>query len=132
MHPKEHQANLKESIIEIERIIVEGLEKHQRSLGFHTSAAAVDMLEIIFHENNLIDPGMVIKHEWFNSSRKIKEKIAFDFPEKKEMLKLTANIENVRNKLCYGKRQPASILEQLVLDFQKLKTLFNEVTDHEL
>lgn len=132
MHVQEHLESLKESVKELQRIVPEGLSQHQRTLGFHTSAAAIDMLEILFHERNLIDPGMVLKHEWFNSQRKIEEKFPFDFPRKKEMFSLITSIEARRNKLCYGKRQPEPVLEELLQHFLKLKELFEEVTQHEL
>ncbi len=127
-----HLENLKESVKEIEKSITEGLLQKQRTLGFHTSAGAVDILEIILHKNNLIDPGFVIKHEWFNSKRKIAEKFPFEFPSKKEIINLVTKIENVRNKLCYGKRADEKELEQLVKDFTLLKKIFMEATNYEL
>ena len=69
MKIESHLENLKESFREIEIAIKEGLEKKQRTIGFHTSSAAIDMLEIILHKNKLIDPGFVIKHEWLNSKK---------------------------------------------------------------
>ena len=132
MKIESHLENLKESIKEIEDAITEGLTKKQRTLGFHTSAAAIDILEIILHEKNLIDPGFVIKHEWFNSKRKISEKFSFDFPNKKEVIMLITNIENIRTKLCYGRRQDKKILEDLIKNFNKLKDIFLGVTKHEL
>ena len=98
-----HLENLKESIREVEEAVTKGLSTKQRTLGFHTSAAAIDILEIILHKNNLIDPGFVIKHEWFNSERKIEEKFPFDFQYKKEIMNLIKNIENIRNNLCLEK-----------------------------
>ncbi len=132
MKIESHLENLRESIEEIEAAVTKGIEKRQRTLGFHTSAAAIDMLEILLHEKNLIDPGFIIKHEWFNSKRKIDEKFPFDFPEKKSILALIMNIENVRNKLCYGRRQDEFILEKLLRDFNSLKKIFLEETKHEL
>ena len=41
-------------------------------------------------------------------------------------------IESVRNKLCYGKREDEKILEEIINKFNKLKNLFVEVTGHEL
>ncbi|GBE19820.1 hypothetical protein BMS3Abin17_00549 [archaeon BMS3Abin17] len=132
MKIESHLENLKESIEEIDEAVTKGLEKKQRTIGFHTSAGAVDILEIILHERNLIDSGFVIKHEWFNSKRRIAEKFNFDFPRKEEIMNLIAKIENVRNKLCYGKRQDEAVLEKLVHDFNSLKKIFTEVTGHEL
>lgn len=132
MKIESHLENLKESVREIESAIKVGLSEKQRSIGFHTSAGAVDMLEIIFHYFNLIDPGFVIKHEWFNSARLVEEKIPFSFTKKKEILDLVMTVESVRNKLCYGKRQDESSLEDVVSSFNQLKNLFVEVTGYEL
>ncbi len=132
MNVQSHLESLRESVGEIEEAVKKGLATKQRSLGFHASAAAIDMLEIIFHERNLVDPGFVVKHEWLNSQKKIKEKFPFDFPHKSEILLLASKIEAQRNKLCYGKRQSEEILEHLVKDFNSLKEIFIEVTGHEL
>ncbi|MBU0930049.1 MAG: hypothetical protein KJ623_03170 [Nanoarchaeota archaeon] len=127
-----HLENLKESINEINEAIERGLEAKQRSIGFHTSAGAIDMLEIILHKQKLIDSGFVIKHEWFNSENKIKEKFNFDFPNKIKVLDLIKKIENIRNKLCYGKRQKEDVLEELIKNFNNLKDIFMEITNYEL
>lgn len=132
MKIESHLENLKESIKEIEEAVKEGLLQKQRTLGFHTSAGAVDILEIILHKNNLVDPGFVIKHEWFNSKKKIVEKFSFDFPFKRKIIRLIVKIESVRNKLCYGKRVDEKELEQLVKYFIKLKEIFLEVSGYEL
>lgn len=132
MRVESHLENLKESVQEIEGAVTMGLTPKQRSLGFHTSAAAIDMLEIILHQHHLIDPGFVIKHEWFNSKRKTAAKFGFDFPRKKEIITTITRIESVRNKLCYGKRQSGKVLEQVVHDFNRLKEIFQEVSQHEL
>lgn len=89
-------------------------------------------MEIILHKNNLIDPGFIIKHEWFNSKKKTAEKFSFDFPHKEEIIKIVTKIESVRNKLCYGKRADEKELEQLVKDFTLLKEIFMEATNYEL
>lgn len=132
MKIESHLENLKESIKEIEESITHGLVNKQRTLGFHTSAGAADIIEIILHKNNLIDMGFIVKHEWFNSKRKIEEKLNFGFPGKKEILDLAVKIEFVRNSFCYGKRQEEEKLEELVSDFNRLKELFVEVTGYEL
>lgn len=132
MNVVSHLENLKESNGEIEEAVQKGLTVKQRSLGFHASAAAADMLEIILHERNLIDLGFVVKHEWLNSPTKVKEKFPFEFPHKSEILLLASKIEAQRNKLCYGKRQSEEVLERLVQDFNSLKEVFVEVTGHEL
>ena len=132
MKIEHHLENLKESVREIENAVKEGLASKQRTLGFHTSSAAIDILEIILHKNNLIDPGFVIKHEWFNSKKKIEEKLPFDFSKKREILACIVKIEAARNKLCYGKRQDEKGLEEIVQEFLRLKELFVEVAGYEL
>src|SRR3989344_5270400 len=132
MKIESHLENLEESIREINEAVKTGLEKKQRTLGFHTSSAAIDILEIILHKNKLIDPGFVIKHEWFNSKKKIEEKLPFDFSKKREILACIVKIEAARNKLCYGKRQDEKGLEEIVQEFLRLKELFVEVAGCEL
>jgi len=132
MKIESHLENLRESIEEIENAITKGIDKRQRTIGFHTSAAAVDMLEILLHEKNLIDPGFIVKHDWFNSKRRVMEKFHFDFSKKEDILELILEIEKVRNSLCYGKRQEVFILEKLVENFNHLRKIFTEVTKHEL
>lgn len=127
-----HLENLKESIREVEEAIKTDILKKQRTIGFHTSAGAIDILEIILHKNNLIDTGFVIKHEWLKSNRKIAEKFPFDFPHKKEIIILITKIESSRNKLCYGKRVEEKDLEDLIKNFNVLKRIFIEVTGYEL
>lgn len=132
MKIENHLENLKESIREIEEAITKGLEEKQRTLAFHASSAAADMLEIILHKNNLVDMGFIFKHEWLNSKNIIKEKISFDFPKKIEIIDLMMKIEAVRNPLCYGRRREAEELILLVEDFNKLRKLFEEVSGYGL
>jgi len=132
MKIESHLENLNESIREIEEAVKFGLTEKQRTLGFHTSAASIDILEIILHKENKIDPGFILKHDWFNADRKIKEKIPFDFSRKEEIISLIKSIENSRNNFCYGKRQSEESLETLIKTFNKLKEIFIEVTKYEL
>ena len=102
MKIESHERRLAESIDIIDESLEIGLEKRQGNIGFNASAAAMDMLEILLHGANKIASGFVIKHEWFNSKRKIDDKIGFDFPRKQEIVRLISMIESKRNKLCYG------------------------------
>ena len=88
------------------------------------------MLEIMLHKENLIDPGFIIKHEWFASKNKIKEKFTFNFKEKEKILELISNIEKERNKLCYGKSQPEETIANVIKSFNELRKKF-EVLSHE-
>ena len=132
MKIESHLENLKESIREIEEAVTRGVVERQRTLGFHASAGAADMLEIILHKENLIDPGFIVKHEWFNSKNIIKEKFSFNFPKKEEILSLMEKIEGLRNSLCYGKRRNEEELFEFIANFNKLKDIFLEVSGYEL
>ena len=60
MNIENHYKRLNESL-------EKGILERQRTIGFHTSAASMDLLEMLLHKNNLIDRGFVIKHEWLKS-----------------------------------------------------------------
>lgn len=116
-----HKRNLEESLAVINDCVEKGLiSERQRTIGFHCSAAAVDLLEIILHKHHLISPGTQLKHDWFGSENKIKEKLSFDFPHKKDIIALIMAVEKNRNMLCYGKPQPEKEIEQLIINFKKL------------
>lgn len=105
----------------IEECVEKGmLIERQRTLGFHCSAAAVDMLEILLHRHGLISPGSQLKHDWFSSEKKVLEKLPFDFPHKKRVVAIIMDIEKKRNMLCYGKPQPEETIESAIIDVRKL------------
>lgn len=127
-----HWKNLRESLSVIDESIEKGLTERQRNIGFNASAACADMLEILLHQNNLIDPGFIVKHDWFSSRRKIEDKFNFDFPQKKEIFELIFKIEEKRNMLCYGKPQVVETIQELLDNFNKLKQKFREAGLNEL
>jgi len=63
MKIESHYKSLKESLELIEESVQKGILERQRTIGFHCSAAAVDMLEIFLHKSRLIEPGAIIKHD---------------------------------------------------------------------
>lgn len=132
MRIEDHKERLKESLQLIEESIEKGLLERQRTIGFNTSAAAMDMLEIYLHKKNLIDPGFIIKHEWLKSKNAVEKKFPFDFPKKKEILDLIFKIEERRNILCYGKPQKIEILEGIIVHFNALKKIFKEAGFNDL
>lgn len=122
-----HIRNLEESISVINECVERGwIIERQRTIGFHCSAAAVDILEILLHKHHLISPGAQLKHDWFASENKIKEKLNFEFPHKNEIIPLIMAVEKSRNLLCYGKPQPEKEIEKIVLDFKKLVKIAEE------
>ena len=127
-----HLRNIKESIEVLNECIEKGLEERQRTIGFITSAAAVDLFEMILHTKNLLDQGGLLKHQWFRSKNKLEEKIPFDFPEKKELLELIFKIEEKRDILCYGKPQKVETLREVIVLFNTLKQKCKEAGLDEL
>ena len=132
MNVELHLRNLRESLQVIEESISKGVVDRQRNIGFNTSAANSDMLEILLHKKSLIDPGFVVKHDWFDSKKKVEEKFPFDFPNKKDIFELMFRIESKRNLLCYGKPQKEEVILELLQEFNKLKEKFKEAGLDEL
>ena len=132
MKIESHKENLKESLAVIEESIIKGLVERQRTIGFHVSAASIDLLEILLHKHNLIDPGFTIKHEWLKSKNLIKEKFPFEFPKKQEILDLIYKTEEKRNTLCYGKSQKNELIQEVLENFNKLKNIFKEAGINEI
>src|SRR3989338_5289923 len=126
MKNENNRERLKESLDLINESIEKGIVERQRTIGFNTSAASADMLEILLHKESLIDPGFVLKHEWLKSKNKIEEKLPFKFPKKKEIIDLMFKIEEKRNLLCYGKPQKEENVQEVINDFNKLKEIFKK------
>jgi hypothetical protein len=89
--------------------------------------ASVDMLEIYLHMLNLIDPGFVVKHEWFKSKNKIKEKFPYDFEGKEIIFKLIFEIEQQRDSLCYGIPKTKEEIINTLQKFNELKMKFKKL-----
>jgi|SRR3989344_4571961 len=126
MKIEDHARNIKESLEVINESIQKGIQERQRNIAFNTSTASTEMLEVFLHKLNLINPGALLKHEWFNSTRNAEERLNFDFPHKSEIIKLLNEIESKRNFLCYGKPQPVETLESVINAFNKLKEIFKK------
>ena len=122
----DHLKNLKESLEVIEESIEKGLVKRQRNIGFNASAASVDMLEIFLHKKGVIDPGFIVKHEWFNSGKAMKDKFPFEFQNKEGVFSLISSIEEKRTSLCYGKPQKIEAIRGVINDLNRLKDSFRE------
>lgn len=111
MKIEDHLRNINESLESIEFSIDKGIENHQRNIGFNCSLAAVEMLEVYLHKLELINPGAIIKHDWFRSLRLVNLRIPFDFPEKEKIILLLIKMEEKRDTLCYGKKQSLNFIE---------------------
>lgn len=126
MNLEAHRRGVGESLEAIRDAVRKGAEKAQRTIGFHCSAAAVDMLEMWLHEQRVIDPGMSIKHDWFLSLEKVRKRLP-EFPHKEKILRLMVELEKRRNVLCYGKQQTRSVVEAYLETFNAIKDLFRSL-----
>ncbi len=121
-----HKEHIKEHLQEIEDAITIGIEKRPATIGLHTSACSISLLELYLHTLGKISTGTMIKHDWFKPplpGQKIaplaERKLGVNFPDKEEILNLMYSIEDQRNKLIYGK-SVKEVTEAVLSSFQKL------------
>ncbi len=124
-----HKAKVQEHSQIIKDAIAVGIELRPATMGFHTSACAIDMLELYLHKIGKIPIGMQIKHEWFKPSKpgqKIlplaERHLKADFSHKKGILELLYVIEEKRNKLIYG-HSTITEIKQVKEAFEKFKSI---------
>lgn len=125
MKVEDHLRNINESLEVIRECIERGIEERQRNISFNVSVASTEMLEVFLHRKELINPSAMVKHDFFNSVRKANEYLPFDFEHKQEIFSILVEIESKRNFLCYGKKQPVSLLARQIELLNKLKELIN-------
>ncbi len=99
MKIESHIRLIKESMSLIKNLLDKDIRNYQRTIGFNCSVVAIDLLEVYFHSKNLIDPGMAIKHNFFNSEKMAKRYLPFDFENKKEIIAILVKIEKKRHDL---------------------------------
>ena len=124
MKDTEHRKAIKESLEVINESVQVGVESRQRTIGFHCSASVADLLELYLHHLNAINPGKVLKHDFFTSEKKAQRKLPEEFPDKDNIIKLIVELETQRNHLCYGKKQPKDKIEAYLNLFNSIKQLF--------
>ncbi len=126
MKTTEHVRNIKESLEEIDEAVELGLERRQRSLGFHVSVCATELVELYLHKAGLLDESRVLKHTDFSSLRRARDVLSFAFPRKEEVIEILVEIEKRRNVLCYGKRKEEDELKEYLNLFMRLKRIMEE------
>ncbi len=124
MKETEHKKAIKESQEVINESVQIGVESRQRTIGFHCSAAAVDLLELYLHSLNAINLGKVLKHDFFTSEKKAFRKLPEEFPDKSKIITLMVELETQRNQLCYGKKQLKEKIEAYLNIFNSIRYLF--------
>ncbi len=133
----EHLRKIREHLDEINDAIDEGIEKKPITIGFHTSACALELLELYLHVINKISQSKILKHNWFKrpqAGQKI-ESIAdrnlnVEFPHKEKLYSLIYDIEDERNSLLYGKPSEEQI-KKVIDTFIKFKNLIIPLIENE-
>jgi len=126
MKPEKHIEIIKESLEVIRDSMRKSLVLRQSTIGFHTTLAATEMLELYLHKKNLFSLSARLNHRWLKSIKKVDEKLSFSFPRKNEIINLIYRIEKNRDELCYGKRVDEAFIKEQIEMFYKLKRIFEE------
>ena len=121
---KENARNLIEDIEE--KLRTETAVKRQKLIGFAASEASCDMLAILLHKNNLLDPGFNVNHRFFASEKIAQGKFSFEFPSKKELISLLVKQDECRTLLCYGKPKEENIVTGCVKNLFEIKKIIEK------
>ena len=126
-----HKIRLRESLELITWSVGRGVETYQRTIGFHSSAASVDLLNIYLHQATLLDTSSDITHRRMGSERMLREALPFDFPQKAPLIQFLCAVEAARSRLCYGRPQAAAVVQESVTAFGELRRIFHDLGANE-
>ena len=123
MRTEEHEKSLEEhkKIIFKWALEVQGLEKSQRTIGLHTSRAALDLFAIFLHKKKIIDEGFQLNHRWFKS-QKVSSMLP-EFENKEKIIISLVELENLCEKLSYGAEKPVANAERAIKLFLEIEEL---------
>lgn len=132
-----HKNRVKEHLEELQEAINTGIVSRPATIGFHTVACIMNLLELYLHKKGLIDYGKVIKHEWFKRPKKeqkieplIERKLPASFDGKEQIYNLLYVLEENRDMLIYGQTSKEQI-EFVLKTFQNLKKILLEKLEEE-
>ncbi len=124
---EEHESTVKELIDDIEEKIRLGVVvKRQKIIGFAVSEASANLFAIFLHKNKLIDSGFHVNHLFFASKKRAENAFLSEFKNKDQVLLLLVRIEELRNRLCYGRDKEAKEVNESIELLFKLKKLLEE------
>lgn len=124
---EEHEKTVKELLEDIEeKIRLNIVAKRQKIIGFGVSEASANLFAIFLHKRGLISPGFNINHSFFISEKRAEETFNFEFPKKKEIIYILIEIEQLRNRLCYGREKEANEANKAIELLFKLKKILEE------
>lgn len=121
---EEHEKTANELIEDIEeKIRLNLVAKRQKIIGFAVSETASNLFAAFLHKKELINQGFNVNHLFFASMQRAERTFPSDFPEKKDALATLVRIEELRNRLCYGREKEASEAQEAISLLFKLKGL---------
>ena len=133
MRKEKHDETIKEVLDEIESALEDkrGLLSHQRRLAFSLSLGTVNLLELHFHNLNIIKEGSKIDHRWFKKKKEtilehIQKQITSpvnSIEKIDKIIDLISKIELKRDDLAYGAPTTESILQEKINLFFELKEM---------
>lgn len=133
MKEEKHLETLNEVVDEIESALKDnrGLVFHQRRLAFSISLGAVNILEIYFHNLNIIKEGSQINHLWFRKGKdnileQLRNQVIVNInsiDKINEIIDLIIKIEEKRDALAYGAPATEKILQEKINLFFELRSL---------
>lgn len=126
---EEHRKGAKELLKDIdEKVRSDLIAERQKLIGFATSEVSCDLFAILLHKKNLITPGFNVNHRFFASEKSARERFAYNFPKKDELIPLLISQENYRTLLCYGKSKDRKIIEDAIKNMQRIKSIVESET----
>src|SRR3989344_8146607 len=124
---EEHEKTIKELIEDIEeKIRLNLVAKRQKIIGFAVSEASTNLFALFLHKNNLIEPGFNINHSFFAFEKKAENIFSYDFKNKSETIGNLVRIEQLRNRLCYGREKEAKEADEAISLLFKLKKILED------
>jgi len=127
---EEHERTAKELIEDIEEKIRPGLvARRQKIIGFTVSEASANLFAIFLHKNNLISPGFNINHSFFVSSKRAENVFNFNFNNKEKIINFLVKIEELRNRLCYGREKEAEEANKAIKTLFELREILEKTEE---
>lgn len=128
-----HKESVKELVEDVEeKLRAEITIRRQKLIGFACSEAACDLLAILLHKENLIDPGFNVNHRFFASEKISKNKFDFEFPSKNRLIPLLVKQDEYRNLLCYGKPKEKGEVTKCIGNLFEIKKIIEKEIGEEI
>ncbi len=106
-------------------IEIQGLQNSQRIIGLHASRGIIELLSRYLHGKKLVKAGFQLNHRWFKSN-KVYDKLP-DFDNKEIILNSMIKLENICEKLSYGKSRQIEEIKLAVTLFNELEETINNL-----